>query len=538
MLLFFFLFFSEALSKHKKGKNKKQHKNNTQVESEYSQLHEKQNDKSQQDFLDSQQIANQINVSDEDIDAYPTYDESEETNKKEKEKEDFKINKLQTVKEKVIYDDYDDQEDEDEINMHEQVLELLAKQKQLSNELKKQENRSLFNQKESEIQKNEETNSLTKETNSNEKFTQSQSDNKKDNIHFKKHIDIPLENDTIIEISPENDDDEIEISKTAPTQPQSAVHEMPEAKRKEMEQLNKHHLGLDADDDDENYVVPIRKKKSKPTKPPKPPKIQLYEEEDDEQDYVSRRQKRTKKQKISDTSIQTPQIEEPELYESIDDNYDSRIHFFINGKEDFGTCYGQHTIRQRNGNCVCEEGYVYGDPLSEIGCWKCDMHCHKNATCRHSGHCECLPGTFGDGVTTCIPIYPIVKSISPISGSDIGGTLITILFDEQQKVEQPQIFCKFGKTVFEGQIFNKTHAACISPGGKPDSDVFFSVSFNGNEWSKTFIFHYNSKYKQMKSDIKKGIILIFISMFSAIIKNIFTKPKGEDEFRPFLYLEN
>ena len=378
--------------------------------------------------------------------------------------------------------DLDNDEDED-YGLHNQALAILEQQRKLQEEYKKE----------------------------NQNFTKNETKPEPTKQPFiKKHIKIPIENKTIIEENVDQAEDE-EIIET----PQNQT-------------TMQNQLIINTQDDDEEEIPVRRKNANKKVIKEKKNTAKKAEESKQKQNGLRGKQKNTKKETEKENVVEEELMFYEQDIEPVND---------IISNDDFGTCDGQHTIRTRSGSCVCEESFVYGDPTTEIGCWKCDIACHVNASCDHNGQCLCMPGLFGDGVTKCLPIKPIAKSASPLHGTDIGGTLIVVALEEQQKTAQSQILCRFGKQMYEGQVFNATTVACISPSGKADKSVPFSVSFNGKEWSKTFYFAYTSRQRTIKKEIIRGALLTIATTCYAVIRRILTMPSDDDEYKPFLFLD-
>ena len=561
-LFFLFVFFGNSKKKKDKQLNKKYFNaegdnNNIQNQNEKTnQISNQQNTLIENSAKKSDN--SEYELIDDDVDQNIQNDEEEKKKNKEIEDKEIVLKQNHLNGDKELSDDIgndeDENDDDEELNLHDQALALLKKQKQLAEQLKKTDKNQMIFDNQTKSLENMDTNNdkqiSSTETDNNDmqiekgnKGDENNANNKEiyQNHFIKKHIDLPtIENQTFIDESAENDEDENDLSQA----------------NQNIDDSNSFDISIYKDEDDDDYEVPVRRKRMKTTNQAKNSNEQntiidsahhdLKDSNDDDDDDISlihslRQQKQ--KKPLKNHEQQEHQIDEdddnePELYESIDEQYDSRQHLSLDNEKYIGACYGKHTLRTRSGSCICEEGYIYGDPSSEIGCWKCDHSCHKNASCKPNGKCVCMPGLFGDGISACIEVKPVVEKIYPSSGSDIGGTLIIVNLEGQQKGIQPQILCRFGKTVYEGQIFNMTHCGCITPTGKADSDIKFAVSFNGIEWSKDFIFHYNSKFHLIKRDCIKGIIIVGISLITAIIQKIIMRPKDQDEYRPFLYIEN
>ena len=78
---------------------------------------------------------------------------------------------------------------------------------------------------------------------------------------------------------------------------------------------------------------------------------------------------------------------------------------------EFDECPGYNTIKEDQ-KCRCLDSFIYGDPYSKKGCWKCINSCLPNASCVFPGRCQCREGLFGNGYSICRQPYLFILSIS------------------------------------------------------------------------------------------------------------------------------
>ncbi|KAK8886090.1 hypothetical protein M9Y10_041550 [Tritrichomonas musculus] len=151
-------------------------------------------------------------------------------------------------------------------------------------------------------------------------------------------------------------------------------------------------------------------------------------------------------------------------------------------------CKGPNTILSSNNKCVCIEGFMYGDPYSKEGCYKCDQKCHKHSTCKYPGKCVCSPPYHGDGIFNCTADVPQLDLVTPNSGPAQGGTTILIYYTYSDNKYTPDTaFCKFGSEIVKSESITNTTITCITPKHAP-VPTYLSISFDSISWSEEKIF--------------------------------------------------
>lgn len=153
-------------------------------------------------------------------------------------------------------------------------------------------------------------------------------------------------------------------------------------------------------------------------------------------------------------------------------------------------CEGPNTVLAFTNECVCVDGFPYGDPNSNEGCYKCDKKCHRLSKCEYPGKCVCTSPYHGDGVEYCSLDIPHLISISPNNGSTSGGTDIQINYEYSNynnKKTPDNAFCRFGPLVVRSKSVSDTTIICQTPPHRAKPS-FLSISFDTLSWSKEQIF--------------------------------------------------
>jgi hypothetical protein len=145
-----------------------------------------------------------------------------------------------------------------------------------------------------------------------------------------------------------------------------------------------------------------------------------------------------------------------------------------------GSCPGNHTILDSNGECACEGGYPFGDPDSDLGCFNCSKTCPPNSICIRMEICECRPGFSDAGAGKCIPFFPLPVLITPSSGSCKGGYTVNVTLESE--TSSKTVFCRFGHVIVVGVLKDGSTIECIAPAG-PIGGVELRVSSNREDWN-------------------------------------------------------
>lgn len=152
-------------------------------------------------------------------------------------------------------------------------------------------------------------------------------------------------------------------------------------------------------------------------------------------------------------------------------------------------CDGLNTVFAFNNECVCIDGFPFGDPESKEGCYRCDQKCHRLAKCEYPGKCVCISPYHGDGIN-CVADIPQLTSVSPTNGSTLGGTDIEIYYNystfNDEKIPETA-YCRFGPLVVRSESVSDSIITCKTPPhcAKP---AFLSISFDTISWSKDDVF--------------------------------------------------
>ena len=164
--------------------------------------------------------------------------------------------------------------------------------------------------------------------------------------------------------------------------------------------------------------------------------------------------------------------------------------FFIFKHANSIECKGFNTVMAFNNECVCVDGFPYGDPNSDEGCYRCNENCHKLSKCEYPGKCVCTPPYHGDGIFDCSLDIPSLISFSPSNGTTNGGTNIQIHFaySNNNKEKNPDVaYCRFGALVVRSESVSDTIITCQTPPHRA-KPAFLSISFDTITWSKDDVF--------------------------------------------------
>lgn len=151
-------------------------------------------------------------------------------------------------------------------------------------------------------------------------------------------------------------------------------------------------------------------------------------------------------------------------------------------------CKGPNTRLDISNNCVCIDGFPFGNPNSSEGCFKCDQRCHSNSICKYPGKCVCISPYYGDGVSNCIICRPHLYFVSPNSGPARGGTTIQIQYDCPESKNVPDVaYCKFGSQIEKSLSVTNSTIICLTP-KHASIPTPISISFDSVTWSKENVF--------------------------------------------------
>lgn len=200
-------------------------------------------------------------------------------------------------------------------------------------------------------------------------------------------------------------------------------------------------------------------------------------------------------------------------------------------------CIGPNTFRDKDGECECTKEFPYGDPDSKEGCFKCDIHCHKNAICGGMNKCVCKPSFIGDGISSCIPIFPLPINVKPNAGSFHGHYLVNITLENE--TSSSTVYCRFGNIIVAGKMLNKKIISCLAPSGYLGK-IELRVSNNPNDWNLPGIsFEYKFYAFCEYGIITAEIIVIIIILIVVIVSILFFKEKlsstNQDDLQPLKY---
>jgi len=148
-------------------------------------------------------------------------------------------------------------------------------------------------------------------------------------------------------------------------------------------------------------------------------------------------------------------------------------------------CTAFHTIKLPSGLCACEEGYPYGDPNNERGCFNCTNMCHPMAFCAYPGRCRCKSGYKGNGINYCSAPVPYLRNFQPDSWSEKGNKKLIALYSVDEQFGIETVFCRFGNRTTLGKFESEGRIICIIPPSYPHT-CEFSISFDNTSWSQEY----------------------------------------------------
>lgn len=182
-------------------------------------------------------------------------------------------------------------------------------------------------------------------------------------------------------------------------------------------------------------------------------------------------------------------------------------------------CKGPNTVMAFNNECVCIDGFPYGNPMTNEGCYKCNKKCHKLSKCEYPGKCVCNPPYHGDGIDDCSLDIPHLISVSPNNGTTNGGTDIQIHYkysNYNNESTPKNAFCRFGSLVVRSKSVSDTLIICQTPPHRA-KPAFLSISFDTFSWSKEDVFFNFIEIQNEKEESQSYEVL---QMESSRSKNI------------------
>ena len=186
-------------------------------------------------------------------------------------------------------------------------------------------------------------------------------------------------------------------------------------------------------------------------------------------------------------------------------------------------CNLPNTINEKNGECVCSEGFISDDSFFINGCFKCNDKCHINAKCIYPGKCLCENGLIGDGINNCNEPIPIISSFNLINNS-----YILIKFKTLTNYSTLNGYCKFNKDIVIGKILEDGILECLIPNNENNFAINFQISFDSINWS----LNYTIFFKNILTKYFLIIIFILISFF------IYFKIKSKNKYPHERLVEN
>jgi hypothetical protein len=247
----------------------------------------------------------------------------------------------------------------------------------------------------------------------------------------------------------------------------------------------------------------------------------------------------------------------PDPYESFSDSYDYnmsdeeywRHHGYDD--DDYGfrptlppserkdPCPGPHTYRDQWGDCQCEDGYYYGDALSDRGCWTCNSSCGMNAECIFPGRCKCLSKFKGDGLH-CEKVVPQILGIAPAQAWSDQTTEINIsyLWDVGETAVRPGLaFCRLGSEKVQATMITDDTIVCLAR-PKPPQVIDVAIMFDEGPWSTdNFQLSYKNRFNVWGILPIVGLYALLITAVGACIWRMAggqKKGDAEGEDQPFL----
>ncbi|OHT17331.1 hypothetical protein TRFO_12499 [Tritrichomonas foetus] len=197
-------------------------------------------------------------------------------------------------------------------------------------------------------------------------------------------------------------------------------------------------------------------------------------------------------------------------------------------------CNRPNTYKRDDGECSCLPSHPFGDPDSFEGCFNCNTPCHKYAECISPDKCKCKPSFNGDGIISCLPIFPLPVSASPNFSYVYGGCQINITL--QSETNTSQIFCRFGNTIVSGAMMSNHVVMCVAPFGAI-GNVELRVSNNSNDWNLpgiTFEYRY-SHLTGIGNILSEIVIICIIALVIFLTVMVFRDKKSEsshDDLQP------
>lgn len=142
----------------------------------------------------------------------------------------------------------------------------------------------------------------------------------------------------------------------------------------------------------------------------------------------------------------------------------------------------------KNGICTCKKGFMSNDTSVDmnLGCWKCEPQCSKNAICTYPGNCYCDHSKYdGNGIQSCSPKFIDITNVSPLSCEIKKQVPVQIELKDEIPNEYPKAFIKFDSEVTIANIsIGRRNLVCLSPISSFSHSVKLSVSFDKARWTK------------------------------------------------------
>ena len=192
-------------------------------------------------------------------------------------------------------------------------------------------------------------------------------------------------------------------------------------------------------------------------------------------------------------------------------------------------CIGNHTVRSSSGECECEPGFPFGDPDSEIGCFRCVKPCSDGSICVKMDVCACKPGYQQVG-PRCVPHFPLPSNVSPSGGVFSGGYPVLVRLSAPSNVSQ--VFCRFGDVIVAGRMRNNLTIQCNAPAGRPGA-CELRVSSDANNWNLPGIpFEY--KYDATRAIMNWVLEVASIATVIGIVSIAFRAAPPTEEMQPLI----
>jgi hypothetical protein len=192
-------------------------------------------------------------------------------------------------------------------------------------------------------------------------------------------------------------------------------------------------------------------------------------------------------------------------------------------------CAPPNTVEAVSGGCVCRQGFPFGSPSAETGCYSCPAPCHPIAVCAFPGICVCNDTYHGDGVHTCAQALPAILSLSPRVGSINGGTIVAIQYSYAFN-NVSEAYCRFGDYTVSGAARPDSVVFCRAP-PNPPGPKFVSIAFDGSGWSSTEVFFEYKRSVHSKS-LQKWFPVVLIVV---IVFTLFERKRKEMSETPRIY---